>query len=101
MTCKGYITEVGQPWDWTVKNGVKQQCVKLVMRIPCGTREGNEYFDEIMGEVNIGNPEILDSLKRTCEAGEMCEFELIFSLVDWKGKIIQDIKVIRLAKPLI
>lgn len=100
MLVRGILSEVGQPWDWTDKNGVKQQCVKLLMRIPCGTREGNEYFDEIMGEVNIGNPEFLNSLKRTCEAGEKCEFQVRFSTADWKEKKIQNIRVFNITKPL-
>ena len=101
MLVRGILSEVGQPRDWTDKNGVKKQCVTLLMRIPCGAREGNEFFDEIMGEISFGNPEFLNSLKRICEAKEVCEFQLRFSLVDWNEKKIQNIRVFNLSKPLI
>ena len=101
MIKRGYIKEVGQARDWTDKNGVKKQCVKLLMRIPCGPREGKEYSDEIVGEISFGNPEFLNSLKRICEAKEVCEFQLRFSLKDWKEKKIQNIRVFNLSKPLI
>lgn len=100
MICQGYIKEVGQTIDWTDKNGEKKQRVQLVMRIPCGAREGKEYSDEMIGDVYPRNPEFLESLKRTCEAGEKCEFQVRFSKVDWYEKKIQNITVSKITKLL-
>lgn len=100
MIIRGFIKEVGQTREWTDKNGEKKQSVKLVMEIPYVSKEGKEHRDELMGEMSFGNPEFLDSLKRTCEAGEKCEFHVGFFLSEWKEKRIQNIKVFNLSKLL-
>ena len=64
------------------------------------SRDGQEHYDELMGEMSFGNPEFLDSLKRTCEAGEKCEFHVGLFLSEWKEKRIQNIKVFNLSKLL-
>ena len=100
MILKGFIKEVGQTRDWTDKNGEKKQSVKLTLAIPYISKEGKEHSDELMCEMSFGNPEFLDGLKRTCEAGEKCEMTVGFSLSEWKGKMIQNIRIFNLTKML-
>ena len=98
MIVKGFIKEVGQTRDWTNKNGEKRLSVKLTLTVPYVSKDGQEYYDELMGEMNLPNAELLEGLKRTCQAQEKCEMQVGFSLSDWNGKKIQNIKVYNLTK---
>jgi hypothetical protein len=51
-----------------------------------------------MGEMNVPNPEFIEGLKKACEAHEKCEMHVGFSLSDWQGKKIQNIRVFNLTK---
>ena len=98
MIFKGFIKEVGQTRDWTNKDGEARKSVKLVLAIPYVSKDGQEYSDEMMGEMNLPNDEFLTGLTKTCEAKEKCEFQVGFSLSEWKGKKIQNIRVFNLTK---
>jgi hypothetical protein len=98
MFLKGFIKEVGQPRDWTDKNGEKRQSVKLTLDIPYMSKDGQEHFDELLGEMTLPNAEFAESLKKTCEAHERCELHVGFNLSDWNGKKIQNIRVFNATK---
>ena len=98
MSIRGFIKEVGQTRDWTNKEGEQRQSVKLTLQVPYLTKDGQERNDELMGEINYGNPEFLEGLKRTQQAHEKCEMTVGFSLSDWKGKLIQNIRVYNVTK---
>ena len=100
MIIRGFIKEVGQTRDWTTKEGEQRQSVKLTLQVPYLTKDGQERNDELMGEINYGNPEFLEGLKRTQQAHEKCEMTVGFSLSDWKGKLIQNIRVYNITKML-
>lgn len=100
MIIRGFIKEVGQTRDWTTKEGEQRQSVKLTLQVPYLTKDGQERNDELMGEINYGNPEFLEGLKRTQQAHEKCEMTVGFSLSDWKGKLIQNIRVYNVTKML-
>ena len=98
MIIRAFIKEVGQTRDWTTKEGEQRQSVKLTLQVPYLTKDGQERNDELMGEINYGNPEFLEGLKRTQQAHEKCEMTVGFSLSDWKGKLIQNIRVYNVTK---
>ena len=98
MILKGYIKEVGQTRDWTNKEGEKRQSVKLTIALPYMSRDGQEHYDELMGEMNLPNAEFLEGLKKTCEAKEKCEMQVGFFLSEWNGKKIQNIKLLSLTR---
>ena len=98
MIIRGFIKEVGQTRDWTTKEGEKRQSVRLTLQVPYVAKDGQERNDELMGEINYGNPEFLDGLKRTQQAHERCEMTVGFSLSEWKGKMIQNIRIFNLTK---
>ena len=100
MIIRSFIKEVGQTRDWTTKEGEQRQSVKLTLQVPYLTKDGQERNDELMGEINYGNPEFLEGLKRTQQAHEKCEMTVGFSLSDWKGKLIQNIRVYNVTKML-
>ncbi len=101
MILKGFIKEVGQTRSWTNKDGEQRQSVKLTVAIPYLSKDGQERQDELIGEMSYGNPEFLTSLQQTCQARETCEFQVGFSLSEWQGKKIQNIRVYNLTKPMI
>ena len=101
MILKGFIKEVGQARDWTDKNGETRQSVKLTLAIPYVGKDGQENCDELIGEMNLPNRDFMDGLSKTCEAHEKCEFHVAFSLSDWNGKKIQNIRVFNLTKLMI
>ena len=98
MIIRAFIKEVGQTRDWTTKEGEQRQSVKLTLQVPYLTKDGQERNDELMGEINYGNPEFLEGLKRTQQAHEKCEMTVGFSLSDWRGKLIQNIRVYNVTK---
>ena len=98
MNFKGFITEIGQTRDWTNKDGEQRQSVKLTLAIPYVSKDGQEHNDELMGEMNLPNQEFMESLKKASEAKEKCEFHVGFSLSDWNGKKIQNIRVFNVTK---
>lgn len=100
MIIRGFIKEVGQTRAWTNKEGEQRQSVKLTLQVPYLTKDGQERCDELMGEINYANPEFLEGLKRTQQAHEKCEMTVGFSLSDWKGKLIQNIRVYNVTKML-
>ena len=101
MVIRGFIKEVGPTREWANKDGESRQSVKLTLTVPFVTKDGQERNDELMGEMSYANPEFLEGLRRTCEAQERCEFQIGFSLSDWNGKKIQNIRVINLTKMVI
>ena len=100
MIIRGFIKEVGQTRDWTNKEGEKRQSVKLTLQVPYMSKDGQEHFDELLGEMNLQNPEMLAGLTKACEAKEKCEMNVGFGLHEWNGKMIQDIRVFGLTKLL-
>ena len=100
MTVKGFIKEVGQTRDWANKDGEKRQSVKLTLQLPYVSKDGQENYDELMGEANVPSGEFLEGLQKACEAHERCEMHLGFSLSDWNGKKIQNIRVFGLTRML-
>ena len=100
MIIRAFIKEVGQTRNWTTKEGEQRQSVKLTLQVPYLTKDGQERNDELMGEINYGNPEFLEGLKRTQQAHEKCEMTVGFSLSDWDGKQIQNIRIYSVTKML-
>lgn len=98
MIIKGLIKEIGPSREWENKDGEKRQSVKIVLAIPYVAKDGQEHSDELLGEMNLPNPEFADELKKACEAHEKCEFHVGFYLSDWNGKKIQNIRVFNLTK---
>lgn len=98
MILKGFIKVVGQTRDWTNKDGEARQSVKLELAIPYVGKDGQEYYDELLGEMTVPNKEFLAVLKKACEARERCEMHVGFSLSEWQGKKIQNIRVYNLTK---
>ena len=101
MTIKGFIKEVGQTRSWTNKDGEKRQSVKLTLEIPYVSKDGQERYDELQGEMNIHSAEFMEGLMKACAAKEKCEFQVGFSLSDWNGKKIQNIRVINVTKMMV
>ena len=100
MIFRGFIKEVGSVRNWTGKDGEQRNSVKLTLSIPYVSKDGSERDDELVGELNFGNPEFLEGLKKTSAAREKCEFQVGFSLSEWNGKKIQNIKVFNANKLL-
>jgi len=100
MIVKGFIKEVGETRDWTTKEGEKRQSTRLTIEVPYMGRDGQERADELMGEISYGNTGYLEALRQTQQAHERCEMQVGFSLSDWKGKKIQNIRVISVTKLL-
>ena len=100
MIIKGFIKEVGETRDWTTKEREKRHSVKLTLQVPYVAKDGQERYDELLGEINYGNQEFLEGLKRTQQAHEKCEMQVGFSLSDWKGKRIQNIRIYNITKML-
>ncbi len=96
MIIKGFIKQVLESREWTNKDGEKRQSVKLILSIPYVSKDGQEHEDELMGEMNYGNEKFLEGLQKACDAHEKCEFQVGFSLSDWNGKKIQNIRVYNL-----
>ena len=98
MIIKGFIKEILGTREWSNKDGEKRQSVKMVLSIPYVSKDGQEYEDELVGEMNYGNPAFLEGVQKACDAQEKCEFQVGFSLSDWNGKKIQNIRVYNLTK---
>lgn len=98
MYLRGFIKEVGQTRDWTNKDGEARQSVKLTLAIPYVSKDGQEYNDELVGEMNVPSQEFLAGLRKTSEAQEKCEINIGFSLSEWNGRKIQNIRVFNLTK---
>jgi hypothetical protein len=98
MIVKGFISNVGQTRDWTNKDGEQRQSVKLTVAIPFMSKDGQEHKDELMGEMNLPNQEFLESLRKTSAANEKCEFNVGFSLSEWNGKKIQNVRIYSVTK---
>ena len=101
MILRGFIKEVGQTRDWTNKDGEQRQSVKLTLAIPYVSKDGQEHEDELIAEMTLPSREFLQGLQKTCEAHEKCELQVGFSLSDWQGKKIQNIKLYNLTKLMI
>ena len=98
MIIKGFIKEVGLPREWSNKDGEKRLSVKLTLQIPYVSKDGQERYDELMGEMNLPSEEFLEGLQKTQAAEEKCEANVGFSLSDWNGKKIQNIRIYSLTK---
>ena len=98
MIIRGFIKEVGQTRDWTSKEGEKRMSVKLTVQMPYVAKDGQERCDELMGEINYANPDFLEGLRKTQLAHEKCEMQVGFSLSEWQGKRIQNIRIYSLTK---
>ena len=66
MITKGFIKEVGQTRYWTNKDGETRQSVKLTLAIPYMSKDGQEYNDELIGEMTLPNTEFLAGLTKAC-----------------------------------
>lgn len=100
MIIRGFIKEVGQTRDWTTKDGEKRQSAKLTIQVPYLTKDGQERYDELIGEINYANNELLQGLRNTQAAHERCEMQVWFSLSNWEGKQIQNIRIYSITKML-
>jgi hypothetical protein len=95
---KGFIKEVSQTRDWTDRNGEQRQSVNLVLSFPYVAKDGRELCDEMMGEMTLPKDKSLEGIKKACEDHEKCEIHVGFSLSDWNGKKIQNIRVYNLTR---
>ena len=62
MIIKGFIKEILGTREWTNKEGEKRQSVKMVLSIPYVSKDGQEHDDELMGEMNYGNPAFFEGV---------------------------------------
>ena len=75
-----------------------RQLVKLTLQVPYVGSDGQERADELMGEISYGNPQFLDGLRQAQQAHERCEMQVGFSLSEWQGRLIQNIRVYSVKK---
>ena len=72
MIIRGLIKEIGQTREWLNKEGEKRQSVKLTLAVPYVSKDGQERNDELIGEMNLQNDEMLEGLKKGLRGqGEM------------------------------
>lgn len=100
MVLKGFIKEVSGGRSWLTKDGESRQSVKLTLAVPYVSKGGEERNDVLMAEVRVPSTEYADELRKTCSAGEKCEFQVGFYLSEWNGKMIQNIRVYNVTKTL-
>ena len=101
MILRGFIKEIGETREWTNRDGDKRLSVKMTLQVPYMSKDGQEHSDELIGEMTLPNAELLGSLQTACDAKEKCEMHVGFSLSDWNGKKIQNIRVFNLTKLMI
>jgi len=100
MILRGFIKEVGQSREWATREGEKKQSVRLTLQVPYVTRDGQERYDELLGEMSYDNPQFLDGLRQAQQAHERCEMQVGFSLSEWQDRQIQNIRVYNITKLL-
>ena len=100
MILRGFIKELGETSGWTNREGATMTSVRLTLQVPYVTRDGQERYDELLGELSYDNPQLLDGLRQAQQAHERCEMQVGFSLSDWHGRQIQNIRVYNVTKLL-
>ena len=81
---QGFIKEIGAPRAWDTKEGNKMETYPLVLTIPFIGHDGKERADDIMAELNVGNPEYIANVKAQKEANKRMEFRCGFSVKNYE-----------------
>ena len=93
MRLKGYLSHIGEPRTWTNQQGEKMYSYPVELKIPYLNSNGEERFDELMGEHIAANPEYIKKLETEMEKQTGMEFTCSFSIKDWKDKRIGNMRV--------
>lgn len=93
MKLKGYLTRISEPRTWTTQQGETRYSYPVEISVPYLTSQGEERHDELMGEHVAGNPEYVNKLAEAMQQHAKMEFTCGFSIREWNGKRIGNMKI--------
>lgn len=93
MNVQGFIKSIGVPREWETREQKKMWSYPVVIAIPFVDREGIQRSDEIVGELNAGNPDYIAKIDDLCKKQSRVDVSLGLSVNEYQGKLYQRIKV--------
>lgn len=93
MNVQGFIKEIGEPREWNSKEGQKMYSYPIIMSLPYIDKNGAERSDEIIGEMNAGNPDYIQKLEGLRAKCAKATFTLGLAVREYNGRKFQNIKI--------
>lgn len=93
MNVQGFIKEIGVPREWDSREGQKMYSYPIVVSLPYIDKNGTERSDEIIGELNAGNPDYIQKLKDLWMKNAKGTFSLGLAVREYNGRKFQNIKI--------
>lgn len=93
MNVQGFIKEIGVPREWNTQDGKKMFSYPIVMSLPFVDKNGTERSDEIIGEMNAGNPDYIQKLEDLRVKNAKATFTLGFAVREYNGRKFQNTKI--------
>lgn len=93
MNVQGFIKEIGVPREWETKEKTKMYSYPIVFSIPYIDKQGTERSDEIVGELNAGNPDYIAKIDDLRKKESRVNVTLGLAVNEYLGKLYQRIKV--------
>ncbi len=98
MIKTGIIKEIGEPHEWTTKEGEKRRSYPVTVGIPYVRQDGKQGEDELVCDHLAGNAEYIEKLNDLMARGKECDLTISFSVRDYNGRKFNNVKLINISQ---
>lgn len=84
MNLQGFIREIGTPRQWKTKENEPRETYPLIISVPFVGKDGKEHSDDFLAEINVGNKDYIENVRKHMENHDRMEFRVGFSIREWE-----------------
>ena len=93
MEIQGFIKSIGEPREWSTRDGQAMKSAPIVLQVPQIDSQGRNVSDDILGEVTYANDAFLQSLSENSKANKRVSCSVRFAVRDYNGRQFPNIRI--------
>lgn len=93
MIKQGFIKAIGEPREWSTKEGEARFTYPVTVGIPYARQDGSMGEDELVCDHVAANPDYINQIKALMENSSECDLTISFSVREWNGKFFNNVRL--------
>ena len=100
MIKTGFIKSIGEPREWTTKEGEKRLTYPVKVSVPYVRNDGKPGEDILVCDHTCGNPDYVKQLQELMESQAELNLTISFSPREYNGKEFTNIKLTNITQKI-
>ncbi len=98
MTKQGTIKRIGEPREFTTKEGERRFSYPVTVGIPYVRQDGKTGEDELVCDHMTGNPDYVKQLEDLAQRGVECDLTISFVVREYNGRLFNNVRLLNISQ---